>query len=128
MNFDLDVISKALQVLLEATLPVVAAMAAAWLNGKYQELRARQTEQNLYLLDSFIRTAVFAAEQLKLSGMADDKLDYVIERAQEYIDRTGLTISAAELRARIEAAVIQNFPKLPATNTPATNTPAGSAP
>jgi len=114
MNFDWDVISKALQVLLEATLPVVAAMAAAWLNGKYQELRARQTEQNLYLLDSFIRTAVYAAEQLKLGGMADEKLDYVTELVQGYIDRTKLDISAAELRARIEAAVIQNFPKLPA--------------
>ena len=62
MTFDLDVISKALQILLEATLPVVAAMAAAWLNGKYQELRANQTERNLFLLDSFIRTAVYAAE------------------------------------------------------------------
>ena len=119
MTFDLDVISKALQILLEATLPVVAAYAAAWLNGKYQELRARQTEQNLYLLDSFIRTAVYAAEQLKLGGMADEKLDYVTELAQGYINRTKLDISAEELRARIEAAVIQNFPKLP---TPA-NTP-----
>ena len=114
MTFDLDVISKALQILLEATLPVVAAYAAAWLNGKYQELRASQNERNLYLLDSFIRTAVYAAEQLKLGGMVDEKLDYVIERTQEYIDRTGLSISTPELRARIEAAVLQNFPKLPA--------------
>lgn len=113
MHFDLDVISKALQTILEATLPVLTAMAVAWLNAKYQQERAKLNENQLGMLDDFIRVAVFAAEQMGMSELAESKLDYVTNLAQSYIDRTGLVVSAEELRARIEAAVKDNFPKLP---------------
>lgn len=113
MNFDLDVISKALQVLLEATLPVLAGMAAFWLRSKYDEMRSRLDEQKRFALDATIRTAIYAAEQLKVTGIISDKLDYATNFAESRAKELGLSLSAIELRAMIEAAVNQNFGKFP---------------
>lgn len=113
MNFDLDVISKALQVLLDATLPVLAGMAAFWLRAKYDDMRSRLDEQKRFALDTTIRTAIYAAEQLKVTGVITNKLDYVTNFAESRANELGLSLSAYELRALIEAAVKQNFGKFP---------------
>lgn len=110
MEFDLDVISQALQVLLEATLPILAAMAAAWLKSKYDVARSELSESQQILLDGIVRVAVFAAEQLKATEYIDNKLDYAVAYSQAQIDKLGLSISVGELRARIEAAVKEQFP------------------
>lgn len=105
------IISQALQTLILATVPVLAGLAARWINVKYQAERARLTEQQRYMLDAFIRTVVFAAEQLKVTEQIDNKLDYVEMLVQDWVDNHGLTMNAEEIRARIEAAVKQEFPK-----------------
>jgi len=113
MHFDMEVISKALEMLLDAILPVVAAFAVAWLRAQYEQARNNLSDSNRWKLDNAVRVAVYAAEQLKLSGVIDNKLDYAAQFVQSYVDRAGLTISVEERRALIEAAVLENFPKLP---------------
>jgi hypothetical protein len=118
MHFDLDVISKALQTLLDATLPVLAGMAAFWLRAKYDEMRARLDEQKRFALDTTVRTAIYAAEQLKLSGIVESKLGYVTNLVEQRASDLGLSLSADEIRSLIEAAVKQNFGKFPEFGNP----------
>lgn len=113
MNFDLDVISKALQTILEATLPVLAGMAALWLRAKYDVMRTQLTSEKRFALDATIRTAIYAAEQLKFTGTIDDKLDFVTALADSRAAELGLSLSTVEIRAMIEAAVKQSFGKFP---------------
>lgn len=112
--FDWGAISVALQNLVLATLPVLAAFIARWLNSKYQNERAKLNERQLYLLDTFIRTAVYAAEQMKVFEYADSKLDYVTILVEGWLYDHNITMDMGEIRARIEAAVKQEFPKPPA--------------
>lgn len=106
----LDVISQALQVLLEALLPVLAAMAAAWLKSMYDTERAKLSAGEQIILDNIVKVAVFAAEQLKLTDAIDSKLDYATNLVQAECDRLGLKIDASQIRALIEAAVREQFP------------------
>ena len=109
MQFDFDVISKALQTLLEATLPILAGMAALWLRAKYDIMREQLTAEKRYALDKTIDVAIYAAEQLNTSGFIDDKLTYVTAFVEKRATELGLEISASEIRAMIESAVKQNF-------------------
>ena len=109
MHFDMDVISKALQVLLDATLPVIAGYLAAFLKVKFDEARASLSESQRSQLDAVVKIAIFAAEQMNLAGEIDSKLDYADGIVQSYIDKAGLKISVEDRRALIEAAVHENF-------------------
>ena len=113
MNFDLDIISKALQTILEATLPVLAGMAALWLRAKYDVMRTQLTSEKRFALDATIRTAIYAAEQLQVTGVIKNKLDYVTMLADSRASELGLSLSAVEIRAMIESAVKQSFGKFP---------------
>lgn len=109
MHFDLEVISKALQMLLDAVLPVVAGFAAAFLKAKFEEARASLSQTQQAQLDGFVKIAVFAAEQMNLAGEIDSKLDYADGVLQSYLDKAGLSISVEDRRALIESAVHENF-------------------
>jgi hypothetical protein len=116
--FDMDAISQALQALVLAILPALGALVARWLNVQYQWARARMDENQLYMLDTFIRTMVYAAEQLHVTEAIDDKLDWVTLMVQNWLIDHNLPMDAQEIRARIEAAVKQELPKLPPTILP----------
>lgn len=109
MQFDFDVISKALQTLLEATLPILAGMAALWLRAKYDIMREQLTAEKRYALDKTIDVAIYAAEQLDVTGVINDKLEFVTELVEARAAELGLKLSVAEIRAMIESAVKQNF-------------------
>lgn len=113
MNFDFDVISKALEILLDATLPVLAGFVAMWLRAKYLEIKDSLTQQQRYQIEGFARVAVYAAEQMKIGGFINDRLDYAEQLLQAQIDKTSLSIDVHERRAMIEAAVKEaDFPSL----------------
>ena len=111
--FDWGAIYPALQNLLILLLTGATAAAARWLNAKYHVERGRLTESQIFLLDGFIRTVVFAAEQMRLTKVINSKLDWATFVVQEWCNDHGIAISIAEIRARIEAAVNQEFPKPP---------------
>jgi hypothetical protein len=107
--FDMPEISQALQNLLVLVLTAAAGALVRWLNAKWQVQKAELKEWQRQALDVFIHTAVYAAEQMELSGHIDNKLDYVTELVEMWLMARGLDIDVDELRARIEAAVKQEL-------------------
>ena len=107
--FDWAFISKLLQSLILATVPVVGGYLAKLLAVKAENERAKLSSEQQWALDLFIKTAVYAAEQMKLSGYVDDKLDYVVERVESWLADRKIILDGEEIRARIEAAVKQEF-------------------
>jgi hypothetical protein len=112
--WDMDAISQALQNLALLVIPALGAFIARWLNAKYQSERANLSELHREYLDIFIRTMVYAAEQLKFNNKIDDKLDYVEMMVDGWLTARGIDMDWEEIRARIEAAVKESFPKPPA--------------
>jgi hypothetical protein len=110
--FDWAAISNALNTLLSALLLPVIGFAARWFfaQGSYQKSLLSNQEQ--YALDTAIKVFVYAAEQMKIKGFINDKLTYVTERAEAWLIERNISMDLKELRARIEAAVMQEFPKI----------------
>ncbi len=112
--FDWAAISQSLNTLLSALLLPVAGFAARWFfaQGSYQRSLLSKEQQAAF--DVALKVFVYAAEQMKIAGFIKDKLDYVTQRAQEWLGVHNLTMNLEELRARIEAAVLSefNFPAL----------------
>jgi hypothetical protein len=65
------------------------------------------------MLDVFIGTVIHAAEQLKLNDVIDSKLDYATAMVQNWCFDHNVKLDISEIRARIESAVHQEFPKAP---------------
>lgn len=108
--FDWTFISALLQSLALATIPVLAGMAAKWMDAKISTERAKlNTEQN-YMIDAFVRTAVFAAEQLNVTGQIESKIDYAMNLIDTWLIAHKIELDLDEIRARIEAEVKQAFP------------------
>lgn len=107
--FDWTLISNLLQSLVLATVPVVAGYGVKLLVVKAENERARLSSEQQWALDLFIKTAVYAAEQMKLSGYVDDKLDYVTKRVESWLADRRIILDGEEIRARIEASVKQEI-------------------
>lgn len=103
--FDMVAISQALQNLLVLVLTAAAGALVRWLNAKWQVEKADLSDWQRHALEIFLRTAVYAAEQMKASEYIDNKLDYVTELAEMWLSARGLDMDIDELRARIEAVV-----------------------
>ncbi len=112
--FDWAAISQALQNLALLTIPALGAFVVRWLNAKYQSEKAQLSEWQQQALEVFIRTCVYAAEQMKASEYIDNKLDYATDLVQMWLDAHGLTMDAIEIRARIEATVKEELNNDPA--------------
>jgi hypothetical protein len=114
---DLEYVSKLLQALLLAVLPVLAAQGSALLFAAYKNKRAQLNAQNQYMLDTAIRVAVFAAEQIYKGGNGEAKKAYAFDIAEKWLAQHNLNIDLDVLDAQIEAAVkteLNNqFPALP---------------
>lgn len=108
--FDWAVISSALQTLITAFLVPIAGFVARWLfvKGSYQKALLRQEQQ--YGLELFIKTCVYAAEQINMNQFIDDKFTYVSARVENWLFDRGIIMDIEELRARIEAVVMEEFP------------------
>jgi hypothetical protein len=113
--FDMEYISKLLQNLLLAILPILAAQGVAILIAVYKSKRAEMTERQQWILDNAVRVAVVAAEQLYKAGNGDEKKAYALQVAENWIAEKGLTVDLHLLEAQIEAAVFEQFnrPLLP---------------
>jgi len=106
---DFAYITELLQALILATVPVLAGMAAKWLATQSKIAKEQLTADQIYALEIFIRTAVYAAEQMKASNYIQDKLNYATDSVQMWLDVKNIDMDAHEIRARIEAAVLAEF-------------------
>lgn len=109
VGFDIDYISQLLQALILATIPVLAGAATKWVLEKARVEKAKLSQEQQWALELFVKTVVYAAEQMKIGGFVSDKLDYATWQVQSWLDRHGIKMDVSEIRAHIESAVLTEF-------------------
>lgn len=119
-----DFLSILAQGLLIIALPIVIAAAFQWFRKMSVELKQKLTEDQWAMIEGGIKIAVRAAEQAGLSGQlrsGSQKKEYAIQAAQNYLDRSGVSIDVKEISTLIEAEVNQQFSNYaPPIDTPET--------
>jgi type II secretory pathway pseudopilin PulG len=109
----LDFASAFLQKFLEVVLPVLATalagLAIAWITKLINDVKARLTEDQEWIINQAIDAAVLAAEQIDLKGVVIDKKDYALQVAMQWLSLKGIKLNLNILDARIEAAVFDQF-------------------
>ena len=101
--------------LLVLVLPILSVFIIKALNALVKkwlaELENAKPDLHWYLSEA-VDIAVRAAEQSNLSGFVDEKKEYALEVAQQYLDSAGWSeIDIVILDAAIEAEVLKQFPK-----------------
>ena len=104
----MELLSKILQAVLEAALPILAAAVAGWAVGKAIEIfkKIRDKNPELYeILKVVCREAVTAAEQVYGGEHGREKLQYAINVVEKYLAAKGIKLDLDIIVAYIEAAV-----------------------
>lgn len=109
MELDFQFIGQLLQALILAIVPVLAGAGVRWLVAKGNVEKAKLTVEQQYMLETFVKTAIYAAEQMKFAGYIDNKLDWAESQVQTWCDRNKILISVPEIRVAIESAVFTEF-------------------
>lgn len=109
MNFDMELISKLLEQLLMATVPVVAVFVVQLLLAKVGDAKASMASENRWLIQFGVNMAVKAAEQVWGSGNGAQKKDHAIAAAESFLKSQGITLDVNALDAAIEAEVFSVF-------------------
>ena len=105
---NMELLSKVLQAVLEASLPILAAALAAWAVEKAIEMFRKLKDKNpeLYEICKVVcREAVNAAEQVYGSGEGKKKLEYAINFVEKYLEAKGSKLDIDSILGYIEAAV-----------------------
>jgi hypothetical protein len=102
-------ISSALQTLITAILVPGAAFLTRWVFTRAELEKASLSLEQQYAFDLFLKTCVYAAEQMNLRGSISNKLNYALGLAEDWLTARGLPIDLDEIRAGIEAAVHKEF-------------------
>ena len=108
-GIDLVYIGQLLQALTLAIAPVLAAAGARWLIAQGTVAKAQLTQEQQYALDLFVKTVVYAAEQMHAKQYITSKLNWATDRVQEWLVNHNIFMNASEIRANIEAAVYTEF-------------------
>jgi len=100
-----------------AALPIISAFLIAALNALIKkwlaEMEAAKPELYWYLEEA-AKIAVLAAEKSNVSGFVEDKKEYALEVAQQWLDSHGWDeIDIVVLDAAIEAEVLKQFGREP---------------
>ena len=102
-----------LQGLFNYLVPLLAAQIAVLLGAlvikAVNEIKAKLTADQLVILDTAIKIAINAAEQLKLKDAMVDKKTEALKIAQKYLADHKVQIDLSTLDAAIEAAVFEAF-------------------
>ncbi len=104
----MELLSKVLQAVLEASLPILAAALATWVMEKAIEMFRKLKDKNpeLYEICKVVcREAVTAAEQVYGSGEGEQKLHYAINFVEKYLAAKGIKLDIDIILGYIEAAV-----------------------
>ena len=115
MNEFVNVLQEFAMGLLVLVLPILSAFIIKALNALVKkwlaELEANKPDLSWYLAEA-VDVAVRAAEQSNLAGFVNDKKEYALEVAQQWLDSHGWDeIDIVVLDAAIEAEVLKQFPK-----------------
>ena len=105
----MELLSKVLQAILEAALPILVSALAVWVIGKAREIFKKLRDKNpeLYeILRAVCERAVTAAEQVYREGHGAEKKQYAINVVEEYLAAKGINLNLDVIEAYIEAAVL----------------------
>lgn len=104
----MDVVSKFLEQLALAAIPVVVPFVVAWLIAQTRKALSAIKKQNAdvgYVIENAAAMAVAAAEQANVAGMVTDKKLYALDAAEKMLAAQGIKIDLDLLSAAIESAV-----------------------
>ena len=105
----MELLSKVLQAILEAALPILVSALAVWVIGKAREIFKKLRDKNpeLYeILRAVCERAVTAAEQVYREGRGAEKKAYAIKVVEDYLAAKGINLDLNVIEAYIEAAVL----------------------
>lgn len=109
----LEMLSAFLQKFMEIVLPVLATALAglvvAWITKVIGQIKTNLSEEQRWIINAAISSAVLAAEQVGLHDLLIDKKQYALEMASEYLASKKIKIDVVYLAKLIEAAVMDEF-------------------
>ena len=97
----MEIVSKVLQIVLNYLVPLGIASLISYVVLKIRPLLEDKTAKNV------VSILVSAAEQLYEAGHGEEKLNYVLEKAEEWLKQYHITLDMHQLRALIEAEVLK---------------------
>ena len=109
-QYFLDLLFKIVEGILVAVAPLVVGLVAMWIKAKIDEVKAGIEQQlndnQRWLLETAANVAVEAAEQMKLGELIEDKKDYAMAVAQQYLASHNVNLDLEVIEAAVEAAVL----------------------
>ena len=105
----MNLLSKVLQAVLEASLPILVSALAAWIAAKAGEMFRKMKDTNPELgeiLTNISKAAVNAAEQSIVgSGLGAEKREYAFSIVKKYLKAKGIDVDPDIIYAMIESEV-----------------------
>lgn len=109
----MEYLSVFLQKFLEIVLPVLATALAglvvAWITKIVNQVKSKLSQDAQWYIEQAVTSAVLAAEQLNLAGKIEDKKDYALQVAEQWLAEKKIKIDLAKLSDLIEAEVMSQF-------------------
>lgn len=97
----MEIVSNVLQIVLNYLLPLGVATLITYVVIKVKPLLEDKTAKNI------ITVLVSAAEQLYEAGHGEEKLNYVLKKAEEWLKQYHIILDMHQLRALVEAEVLK---------------------
>lgn len=97
----MEILSNVLQIVLDYLVPLGVVSFLGFLTMKLKPILEDKTSKTI------IGILVNAAEQLFEAGHGEEKLNYVLEQAQEWLKQYRINIDMKKLRALVEAEVLK---------------------
>ena len=97
----MEVLSNVLQIVLDYLVPLGVVTLISYIVVKLKPILEDRTAKNV------IEILVNAAEQLYETGHGEDKLNYVLEQAEEWLKQYHIILDMQKIRALVEAEVLK---------------------
>lgn len=97
----MEILSHVLQIILNYLVPLGVASLIGYLTIKLKPILEDKTAKNI------ISILVSSAEQLYEAGHGEEKLNYVLEEAEEWLKKYHIILDMKQLRALVEAEVLK---------------------
>lgn len=97
----MEIVSNVLQIVLNYLVPLGIASLITYVVLKVKPLLEDKTAKNI------VSILVSAAEQLYEAGHGEEKLNYVLGKAEEWLKQYHITLDMQQLRALVEAEVLK---------------------
>lgn len=93
----------------QAVIAIVGALLTALVGFVIRFVRVHTTAEQFSFIQNTAAIAVSAAEQMGLNGLVEDKKSVALAIVERELAARGIKVTAAQLDAAIEAAVLDGF-------------------